>query len=59
MASRQIGRLRRVNESEYRFSYYEPLGTSAGRNGAEIVDFVPGARSRDTEPRLFGYISEM
>ena len=38
----------RVNENEWRFLCYESLGSSPGRNRAEIFDFVPRARSRDT-----------
>ena len=44
----------RVNGSEWRFPYYESLGPSQGRNNAGIFDFVPGARSRDTELGLSG-----
>ena len=48
-----------VHRSERRFPYYESLEPSPGRNGAGIFDFVPGARSRDTELRLFGQISRI
>ena len=48
----------RINESDWRFLYSESW-RSPGCNGAGIFDFVPEARSRDTEFKLFDQIRGM
>ena len=49
----------RVIRSKWWFSYYQSLVPSLGRNEAGFLNFVPGARSRDTELGLFGQVSKM
>ena len=44
-------KVNRVNGSEWRFRYYESTGSSPGRDGAGIFNFVPGALN-------LGYLTE-